>query len=68
MALRDISAEIGSLMRMVGPCFRDDLREVGTIIERAKFKLVTENDASAANRKVQRAERMYDRIADILVR
>ena len=67
MALKTISFEIGNLMSMVGPRFRDNLREVGMIIERAKFSLASENDAGAAHRKMQRAENKYNRIADILV-
>jgi hypothetical protein len=68
MAMRTIASEINEMMRMVGPRFRDNLREVGMIIERAKFTLFSENNAKEAHRKLQRAERKYDQIADILVR
>ncbi len=68
MAMRTIASEINEMMRMVGPRFRDDLREVGMIIERAKFTLFSENNAKEAHRKLQRAERKYDRIADIMIR
>ena len=67
-ALRKIAFEISNMMSLVGPRFKDNLREVGMKIEKAKFALFSENDAHKANRIIKRAEKQYDDIADILVR
>ncbi|MEW6710659.1 MAG: hypothetical protein AB1403_12610 [Candidatus Riflebacteria bacterium] len=68
MALRRIMMELDNLSSMVGPRFRDNLREVGMKIERARFALTSENDAGRAHRIMERAEALYNNIADIMVR
>jgi hypothetical protein len=61
-ALRTINYEIGNLMRLVRRSFRDDLRQISRIIERARFTLISENDPRGAHNKVNRAERKYNRL------
>ncbi|MFZ5949332.1 MAG: hypothetical protein ACOYXC_01405 [Candidatus Rifleibacteriota bacterium] len=68
MALRRVMMELENLSSMVGPRFRDNLREVGMMIEKARFALTSEDDAGRAHRIMERAETKYNAIADILVR
>lgn len=63
-AIGKLSNELKNMARYVGPKYRSEIREISTIVERAKFTMFSENDVRAAYKKIQRAERRYNRIAD----
>jgi len=63
-AIGMLSRELQSMVRYVGPRYRDEIREISTIVERAKFTMFSENDVRSAYRKIQMAENRYNRIAN----
>ena len=67
-AIGMLSRELESMVRYVGPRYRDEIRNVARIVENAKFAMFSENDVRAAYRKIQRAEGLYNRIADNIFR
>jgi hypothetical protein len=67
-AIGMLSRELESMVRYVGPRHRDEIRNVARIVENAKFTMFSENDVRGAYRKIQRAEGLYNRIADDIFR
>lgn len=68
MAIRRLSGELSNLMSMVDRRYRDEVREIGMTVDRARFTLVSENSAKEAHRMMQRAEMQYNRLAERLFR
>ena len=51
-AIGMLSRELESMVRYVGPRYRDEIRNVARIVENAKFAMFSENDVRAAYRKI----------------
>lgn len=67
-AIGMLNRELNNMLYYVGPRYRDEIRNVARIVENAKFAMFSENDVRAAYRKIQRAENLYNRIADNIFR
>lgn len=63
MTMRKLTDELGRILNLVDRKDREEIREVGIIVERAKFYLLSENSPREAHMKLQRAEMKYDRVA-----
>ena len=61
-AIRRLSGELSNMTHIINRRYRRELREVVRVVENARFALVSENSAKLAHRKIQRAERKYDRL------
>lgn len=63
-AISMLSGELNNIMRLVDRRYRDDIRNIAVTVERAKFTMFSENDVRTAYRQVQRAENLYNRVAN----
>ncbi|HAE40456.1 MAG TPA: hypothetical protein DCG57_17760 [Candidatus Riflebacteria bacterium] len=67
-AIGMLSGELNNIMRLVDRRYRDEIRDIAIIVDRAKFDMFSENDVRGAFRKIQMAESRYNRLANSFYR
>jgi len=67
-AIGMLSGELNNIMRLVDRRYRDEIRDIAMIVDRAKFDMFSENDVRGAFRKIQMAESRYNRLANSFYR
>lgn len=67
-AMRKINEELAIVMRHVDRRYREDIRNIGILIDRARFTLVSENSPREAHKMLQRAQMQYNRMASYFIR
>lgn len=67
MAIRTLVNELNTMLGLVDRRHKDEIREVSFMAEKARFALVSENDAKGANRILQRAEFKYSQVAERII-